>query len=83
MLAAQAEGRQGFSIDGSELPRVGYALAADDRPDGFGYLLKPSLNDVDQLTASVRRVALGGVAAAGIAIGTMSAPPGLSARKTL
>jgi DNA-binding NarL/FixJ family response regulator len=46
----------------SELPRVGYALAADDRPDGFGYLLKPSLNDVDQLTASVRRVALGGVA---------------------
>ena len=41
----------------SELPKVQYALAADDRPDGFGYLLKASLNDVDELTASVRRVA--------------------------
>jgi DNA-binding NarL/FixJ family response regulator len=46
----------------SELPRVQYALAADARPDGFGYLLKASLNDVDELTASVRRVARGGVA---------------------
>jgi DNA-binding NarL/FixJ family response regulator len=46
----------------SELPTVEYALAADDRPDGFGYLLKASLNDVDELTASVRRVARGGVA---------------------
>ena len=46
----------------SELPKVEYALAADDRPDGFGYLLKASLNDVDELTASVRRVAQGGVA---------------------
>jgi DNA-binding NarL/FixJ family response regulator len=46
----------------SELPNVQYALAADDRPDGFGYLLKASLNDVDELTASVRRVAQGGVA---------------------
>jgi DNA-binding NarL/FixJ family response regulator len=46
----------------SELPKVQYALAADDRPDGFGYLLKASLNDVDELTASVRRVAQGGVA---------------------
>jgi DNA-binding NarL/FixJ family response regulator len=46
----------------SELPKVGYALAADGRPDGFGYLLKASLNDVAELTASVRRVAQGGVA---------------------
>jgi DNA-binding NarL/FixJ family response regulator len=46
----------------SELPKVQYALAADDRPDGFGYLLKASLNDVHELTASVRRVAQGGVA---------------------
>lgn len=46
----------------SELPKVQYALAAADRPDGFGYLLKASLNDVDELTASVRRVAQGGVA---------------------
>jgi DNA-binding NarL/FixJ family response regulator len=46
----------------SELPKVQYALAADERPDGFGYLLKASLNDVDELTASVRRVAQGGVA---------------------
>jgi DNA-binding NarL/FixJ family response regulator len=46
----------------SELPKVQYTLAVDDRPDGFGYLLKASLNDVDELTASVRRVARGGVA---------------------
>jgi DNA-binding NarL/FixJ family response regulator len=46
----------------SELPKVEYALAADDRPDGFGYLLKASLNDVAELTASVGRVAEGGVA---------------------
>ena len=46
----------------SELPKVQYALVAGDRPDGFGYLLKASLNDVDELTASVRRVAQGGVA---------------------
>jgi DNA-binding NarL/FixJ family response regulator len=46
----------------SELPKLQYVLVADDRPDGFGYLLKASLNDVDELTASVRRVAQGGVA---------------------
>jgi DNA-binding NarL/FixJ family response regulator len=46
----------------SERPRLQYTQAADDRPDGFGYLLKASLNDVDELTASVRRVARGGVA---------------------
>jgi DNA-binding NarL/FixJ family response regulator len=46
----------------SELPKLQYTQAADDRPDGFGYLLKASLNDVDELTASVRRVARGGVA---------------------
>jgi DNA-binding NarL/FixJ family response regulator len=46
----------------SELPNVQYVLAADDRADGFGYLLKASLNDVDDLVASVRRVAQGGVA---------------------
>jgi DNA-binding NarL/FixJ family response regulator len=46
----------------SELPKVEYALAADGRPDGFGYLLKASLNDIAELTASVRRVAQGGVA---------------------
>jgi DNA-binding NarL/FixJ family response regulator len=46
----------------SELPKVQYVLAADDRADGFGYLLKASLNDVDDLIASVRRVAQGGVA---------------------
>src|SRR6201996_9121849 len=48
----------------SELPKVQYTQAVDDRPDGFGYLLKASLNDVDELTASVRRVARGGVAIA-------------------
>ncbi len=46
----------------SERPKVQYALAVDNRPDGFGYLLKASLNDVDELTACVRRVARGGVA---------------------
>jgi DNA-binding NarL/FixJ family response regulator len=46
----------------SELPNVRYALAAEDRPEGFGYLLKATLNDVDEFRASVRRVALGGVA---------------------
>ncbi len=46
----------------SELPKLQYTHAVDHRPEGFGYLLKTSLNDVDELTASVRRVARGGVA---------------------
>ncbi|HEY6760647.1 MAG TPA: response regulator transcription factor [Baekduia sp.] len=47
----------------SELAEERYALEVlDDRPEGFGYLLKSRIWDTDDLTASVRRVACGGTA---------------------
>ena len=47
----------------SEFVEEQYALAVlGDRPEGFGYLLKARIWDVDDFTGSVRRVARGGTA---------------------
>jgi DNA-binding NarL/FixJ family response regulator len=47
----------------SELPDEQHALAVvADQPEGFGYLVKARIRDVEDFTSSVRRVARGGTA---------------------
>jgi DNA-binding NarL/FixJ family response regulator len=47
----------------SECPDEQHALAVGaDQPEGFGYLVKARIRDVEDLTESVRRVARGGTA---------------------
>jgi DNA-binding NarL/FixJ family response regulator len=47
----------------SELPDEQHALAVvGDQPEGFGYLVKARIRDVEDFTTSVRRVARGGTA---------------------
>jgi DNA-binding NarL/FixJ family response regulator len=46
--------------------------AMGDRPNGFGYLLKPRIGDLGDFAASVRRIAHGGTAIDPIVVGRLA-----------